>query len=35
MIVVSDAIPIIALLRGQLDLLQKLHYTVVIPEALY
>lgn len=35
MIVVSDATPIIALLKGMLDLSQKLHYTVVVPEVLY
>ena len=36
MIVVSDAIPVIALLKAErLDLLQKLYHTVVIPEAVY
>ncbi|MBP3476671.1 MAG: hypothetical protein J6K48_10175 [Lachnospiraceae bacterium] len=36
MIVVSDTTPVIALLKaGQLDLLQKLYHTVIIPEAVY
>lgn len=36
MIVISDTTPIISLLKvGQLDLLQKLYKTVLIPQAVY
>lgn len=36
MIVVSDTIPIISLLKaGQLELLQKLYQTILMPQAVY
>lgn len=36
MIVISDTTPVLSLLKAeQLDLLQKLYHSVVIPEAVY